>query len=291
MTAYERKGEWLEIRLPSDVPESFNVSDCAAQYLRLTPKEIARLSHAAGLEGKGGRLRARLFPEELPAFEPEWTELDILYEDDFCLVVSKPAGMAVHPGVPGERGTLAGAMAAYYESTGQPVAVRHIHRLDADTTGPVLYAKNAYAHVRLDEAMRRGTIGRTYVAVVSGRVARDRGTIAEPIGKDRHHAARRRVSPGGDPAVTHYEAVERFNAATLVRVRLETGRTHQIRVHFSHLGHPLLGDSLYGGPKGPIGRQALHGASLRFSHPFSQELIETECPLPEDFRALLENLK
>lgn len=291
MTVYERKAEWIEIRLPIDGKQAQDVSANAADFLRLLPKEIAKLRVSDGMEQKGGRLRVRLFPEETSFFIPEWTELDILYEDDFCMVVSKPAGMAVHPAESGGRGTLANAVAAYYEASGQHVSIRHIHRLDTDTTGPVLYAKNDYAQIRLDEAMRIKAIGRTYLAVVEGQLEKDRGTISLPIGKDRHHPARRRVSPRGDAAITHYEVVHRYEHATFIRVRLETGRTHQIRVHLSHMGHPLLGDRLYGGPIDRINRQALHGESLQFAHPLSQEMLEVACPIPEDFQSLLENLK
>lgn len=291
MRTYERKHEWMEVRLPLDDKQELDVSHYAAHILHLSDKEIAKLLSSGGLELKGGRLRVRLFPSETASFVAEWADLNVLYEDDFCMVVSKPAGMAVHPTEPGGRGTLANAVASYYEATGQQVLVRHIHRLDIDTTGPVLYAKNAYAQIRLDEAMRVKAIHRTYVAVVKGRVAVEQGTLSQPIGKDRHHPARRRVSPGGELAVTHFEVIHRYAQATLLRVRLETGRTHQIRVHMSYMGHPLLGDSLYGGPVDQLDRQALHGESLQFPHPFSREMIEAACPLPVDFQSLLENLK
>ncbi|MDF2668397.1 MAG: pseudouridine synthase [Paenibacillus sp.] len=291
MVPYTRKGEWLEIRLSLDAEDIHNVSARAASLLRLSDKELALLLKQDGVQISGGRLLVRLFADDPGSYSSEWSDLNILYEDDFCLVVSKPAGMPVHPTESGGSGSLANAVAAYYEATGQRVAVRHIHRLDADTTGPVLYAKNAYAQTRLDEAMRLKQIHRAYLALVKGSVQSEKGTITAAIGRDRHHSIRRRVSPGGDQAVTYYNVLERFSEATLLGVQLETGRTHQIRVHMSHIGHPLLGDSLYGGPTQWFNRQALHGESLTFAHPYTQEMIEIRCPIPADIQSLLDFLK
>ncbi len=287
MVSYLRKGEWMELRLPIDADTDHNVSTSAASILRLSTKELSQLNKKEAIQYSGGRLRIQLFADEPPSYPSEWLDLDILYEDDFCMVVSKPAGLPVHPEQQGGIGSLANAVAAYYEATGQQVVVRHIHRLDADTTGPVLYAKNVYAHNRLDEAMRQKHIHRNYLAVVKGQVAQQRGTVSAAIGRDRHHPTRRRVSANGQQATTHYEVVERYRESTLLRLVLETGRTHQIRVHLSYIGHPILGDVLYGGPPDLIRRQALHGDSLRFPHPFSQEMIESVCPIPVDFQSLL----
>jgi 23S rRNA pseudouridine1911/1915/1917 synthase len=164
--------------------------------------------------------------------------------------------------------------------------VRHVHRLDEDTTGPVLYAKNAFALAKLDEAMRRKDIGRHYVAIAGGQISTELNTINAPIGKDRHHKQRRRVSEGGQEAVTHVEIVEVWGRATLVRLTLDTGRTHQIRVHLSYAGHPLIGDELYGGRKDSIGRQALHGETLSFTHPLTGVRIEVADPWPADLEQL-----
>ncbi|MBY9079403.1 RluA family pseudouridine synthase [Paenibacillus sp. HN-1] len=261
-----------------------------------------RLLRENGIQLKGDRLRLALFPSREPGIDPLWHELEILFEDDFCLVVHKPSGMAVHPdGSGGSAVTLDHAVAAHYSASGQSCAVRHIHRLDKETTGPVLYAKNELAQLVLDEAMRRKDITRRYAAIVKGVVPKSLQTIDLPIGRDRHHASRRRVSPGGQPAVTRIVQREAWREATLLRLELETGRTHQIRVHLSHMGHPLYGDALYGGPEGPqlssgrkLNRQALHGESLAFPHPWTGEVIEAENPWPEDMmllRARLEGSK
>jgi len=299
-----RVGEWLEIvgvsPAADDIPLSAGADNTgkaveeAAAYVRETlnfpDKLIRKLRHTGGLVLDKDRLRLRLFPDESSEFEPEWFPLDILHEDDYCLVVNKPAGMRVHPTAPGESGTLAHAVASYYECSGQRCRVRHIHRLDEHTSGPVLYAKNELAHLRLDEAMRVKAIERIYVAFASGKVTPRSGIIREPIGKDRHHPNRRRVSKAGDAAVTRFEVIEQYASAALVRLRLETGRTHQIRVHMSHRGHPLLGDALYGGSTKLIHRQALHGEELHFPHPFENETIRVQAPWPQDMLDLGQRL-
>jgi 23S rRNA pseudouridine1911/1915/1917 synthase len=287
--SYNRKGEWLEQRLSSSL-DGYTLEKVAP--LLPVPQNLwNKLVRERGVELHGNLVRIKLFPRQSLQFIPEWLALEVLYEDDFCLVAAKPPGMRVHPTAPGETGTLANAVAAYYEATGQEVAVRHIHRLDKDTTGPVLYAKNELALLRLDEAMRQKQIGRTYIAVASGRIAKSKGTINQPIGRDRHHKSRRRVTPGGDRAVTHYEVVEQWKDACLVRLRLETGRTHQIRVHLRFLGHPLLGDEMYGGPTGRFSRQALHGERLEFCHPWTGEKLRIDAPWPDDFARLVDDFR
>ena len=291
----ERKGEWLDIRLPKQVGLGREQLD---HYLQdkfgMPATYLARLYKRNDITRIGDRLRLRLFHVSALGFPAMWYPLELLYEDDFCLVVNKPAGLLVHPTNPNEAAvTLANAVAFHYESTGQQIAVRHIHRLDEWTSGPVLYAKNEYSQYKLDEAMRAKEIERIYMAIVQGIIENDKGTINAPIGRDRHNSGKRRVSPQGDSAVTHYETVERYpsSQASCLRLQLETGRTHQIRVHLSHIGHPIIGDELYGGRGSPlIQRQALHGQQLRFQHPFSGELVEVAADLPADMQELVDSL-
>ncbi|WP_248927423.1 RluA family pseudouridine synthase [Paenibacillus hamazuiensis] len=275
--SWSRKGEWLELSALSGV--------------RMPAKLLGKLKAQGGVVERSGRVLLRLFPDEPLHCMPQWADIEVLYEDDFCLVVHKPAGMKVHPTEAGEGGTLDHAVAFHYESTGQACRVRHIHRLDEDTTGPVLYAKNEWAQLLLDEAMREKKIGRAYAAVVHGRPDPPQGTVDAPIGKDRHHRSRRRVSASGDPAITHYELVASYKNASLVRLTLKTGRTHQIRVHMSYLGHPLVGDELYGGRPDGIARQALHGETLSFEHPLSGERLTVHAPWPDDFARLVERFE
>lgn len=272
-----RKGEWFET--------------AAGHTIALPERLLRKLRHNGGIQTAGTRTRYKLFPAESDGIPPFWHELDVLYEDDFCLVVNKPANMLVHPTVPEQRRTLANAIASYYECTGQQVKVRHIHRLDENTTGPVLYAKNEFAQLRLDEAMRIKAVERIYIAFVQGKVAGHVRTIDAPIGKDRHRRNRRRVSPTGANAVTHLEVLETYRTASLVRLRLETGRTHQIRVHASYIGHPVIGDELYGGSAELYPAQALHGEALRFPHPLSGERVHVDAPWPDSLRKLQSRLK
>ncbi|TDF97627.1 RluA family pseudouridine synthase [Paenibacillus piri] len=290
MVPWQKKGEWLELLLPQPLADPYEI----ANYIQASDAFIRKLLNRGELSVKGGRVRIRIFPNESINYMPEWMPIDVLYEDDFCLVVNKPAGLKVHGDGSTQgsgRTTLADAVAFHYESTGQRCKVRHIHRLDEDTTGPVLYAKHEWAQLAMDRAMREKRIGRSYVALVQGCPTAASGTIDAPIGKDRHHAARRRVSPTGDRAVTHYEVLEKLTGAALVRLKLDTGRTHQIRVHLSHIGHPICGDMLYGGAAGIISRQALHGETLAFEHPLTGEPLEASAPWPDDFRRLYSHLQ
>ncbi|MFD2368502.1 RluA family pseudouridine synthase [Brevibacillus sp. GCM10020057] len=212
----------------------------------------------------------------------------ILYEDDHLLIASKPAGMMVHPVKEEQAGTLVDVLADLLAQRGESASVHPVHRLDKDTSGAILLAKNSYGHQLADRLLREGGIHREYVAVVDGQLAAESGTIAAPIGKDPNHPTRRRVADGGDAAVTHYEVMQRSPYMTMVRVWLETGRTHQIRVHFAHIGHPLAGDILYGGARGLLRRQALHAVSLTFNHPLTGEQIRCEAPMPADMRRLIQ---
>ncbi|WP_223068250.1 RluA family pseudouridine synthase [Paenibacillus caui] len=292
-----RRGEWLELMPGKAVRGAADPAEAAAGWLGsvigMPDKLLKRLAGGGDIRLAGDRLRVRLFPPREYGFEPGGTPPVVLYEDDHCLVVHKPAGLKVHPDGGEEEPTLSNAVAAHYAEGGQKVAVRHIHRLDEYTSGPVLYAKNELAQLKLDEAMSRKEIGRTYIAWVEGVVAPSLTVIDAPIGRDRHNSRRRRVSPGGKPAVTRVEVVQTFADATLVRLTLETGRTHQIRVHMSFSGHPLIGDKLYGAKAKDnlLNHQALHGERLEFVHPFTGEKIEVLDPWPTELALLHSRLQ
>ncbi|WNR45833.1 RluA family pseudouridine synthase [Paenibacillus roseipurpureus] len=292
MINWARHGEWLALPLPNEQwkPLKPGAVEQLAVCLPVPRKYFLRLASQGCIRVEDQSVRLKIFPQEKPVFKPEAYPLDVLFEDEFTLVVNKPAGMSVHPSEAGQGGTLASAVAHYYETTGQACGIRHIHRLDQDTTGAVLYAKNEWAHVLLDEAMRENRIDRQYVAIAEGRFIAKRGTIDEPIGRDRHHAGKRRVTLNGDQAVTHYRVVQQMKSAALVEVELETGRTHQIRVHLSYLGHPLVGDTLYGGSSRGFHRQALHGERLLFPHPLTGDEVVVHAPYPSDFKKLLDQL-
>lgn len=296
-----RREQWLELEWPpppesagGPLPKAGSHPHEVRQWLlasSLFPaKWVNRLFSVGGIRWEKDRVRLLAFPAADTLRDPLYASakltggdagIRILYEDDYCIVADKPAGMPVHASRPGQTGTLDEAVAGHMLAKGDPLPVRHIHRLDEDTSGPVLYSTNDMAHWRLDEAMRAKAIDRRYIAVVEGRLRPAAGRIDLPIGKDRHHGSRRRVTPNGDAAVTHYETVSCDGRLSLVRIRLETGRTHQIRVHMSHLGHPLIGDKLYGGSAELLDRQALHGERLQFAHPLTGDTVEVEAPWPD----------
>lgn len=222
-------------------------------------------------------------------------DLDIVYEDADVLVVNKPKGMVVHPAPGHMTGTLVnGLMYHCKDLSGINGVLRPgiVHRIDKDTSGLLMVAKNDTAHESLVNQLVNKTVTRKYSALVHGHIAHDKGTIDAPIGRDQKDRQKQAVVDNGKHAVTHFQVVERFGDYTLVECRLETGRTHQIRVHMNYIGFPLVGDPKYG-PKKTIdfGGQVLHAATLGFDHPSSGEYLEFEAPLPADYEQLLNDLR
>ncbi|GGJ12386.1 hypothetical protein GCM10010885_22210 [Alicyclobacillus cellulosilyticus] len=254
-----------------------------------------RVSLCGGVEADAG----------VPGWYPggPWPPARVLFEDDHALVADKPAGIIVHPGGPADgvlhpadRDTLAHRVAQHFALSGLRRQVRHVHRLDRETTGAVLYAKHEYSARTFDALLRARRVKRSYVALVAGRLAPAAGTVDLPIGRDRHVAGRFRVSASGRPAVTHYRtvAVAPGNPpVSLVALTLETGRTHQIRVHLAHLGCPVLGDALYGCAAArrlwpPGAGHALHAATLSFDHPYAGGSVTVTSPLPDVWQDVLQ---
>ena len=235
-----------------------------------------------------------ILPEELNV-EPENIPLDILYEDDDLLVVNKPKGMVVHPAAGHSSGTLVNAV--LYHCRGQLSGINGVlrpgivHRIDMDTTGALVICKSDFAHQSLAEQLSVHSITRKYRAIVHGNLKEDEGTVRGAIG--RHPTDRKKMAineRNGKPAVTHYRVLERFGNYTYIECQLETGRTHQIRVHMASIGHPLLGDAVYGPKKCPVKNlqgQTLHAMVLGFIHPRTGAYMEFEAPLPEYFSNLL----
>lgn len=233
-------------------------------------------------------------PEELNV-DPENIPLDILYEDDDLLVVNKPKGMVVHPAAGHSSGTLVNAV--LYHCRGNLSGINGVlrpgivHRIDMDTTGALVICKSDFAHQSLAEQLSVHSITRKYRAIVHGNLKEDEGTVRGAIG--RHPTDRKKMAineRNGKPAVTHYRVLERFGNYTYIECQLETGRTHQIRVHMASIGHPLLGDAVYGPKKCPVKNlqgQTLHAMVLGFIHPRTGAYMEFEAPLPEYFSNLL----
>jgi len=237
---------------------------------------------------RGQRVEITVPPREPVALTPQDIPLDVVHEDEALLVINKPAGLTVHPGAGRASGTLVNAIAARVPQVltlGGGLRPGIVHRLDKDTSGLLVVAKTEGALRSLQEQVSARTVRRSYLALVHGIVPQGEGTVDAPIGRHPRHRTRMAVVPRGRQAVTRYRVLERLPDATLVEANLVTGRTHQIRVHFAHLGHPIVGDPVYGGRKGDpgIGRQALHAFRLQFRHPVSGREMAFEAAPPPDF--------
>lgn len=234
-------------------------------------------------------------PESIEAV-PENIPLDIIYEDDDVVVLNKARGMVVHPAPGNYTGTLVNALLYHCSNlSGINSAIRPgiVHRLDKDTSGIMIVAKNDAAHISLSQQIQSKTAVRTYLAVVRGNIKTDSGTIETQIARDKTDRKKMAVvKEGGRDAITDYEVLERFGKYTLVRCKLRTGRTHQIRVHMEYLGYPLVGDPKYSPMKTPFGikGQALHSHTLEFTHPRTGERMKFEAPLPEDMHKIITRL-
>ena len=234
-------------------------------------------------------------PEPIEAV-PEDIPLDIIYEDDDVVVLNKARGMVVHPAPGNYTGTLVNALLYHCKNlSGINSAIRPgiVHRLDKDTSGIMIVAKNDAAHIALSQQIQSKTAVRTYLAVVRGNIKTDSGTIETQIARDKNDRKKMAVvKEGGRDAITDYEVLERFGKYTLVRCKLRTGRTHQIRVHMEYLGYPLVGDPKYSPMKTPfaIKGQALHSHTLEFTHPRTGERMKFEAPLPEDMHKIITRL-
>lgn len=240
----------------------------------------------------GDLIEVRL-PEEKSDFEPEDIPITPVYEDEDLLIINKQPGITVHPTKGHPFHTVANGVTKYMEDTEQSFKVRFANRIDMDTSGIVIIAKNANAQNHISSQMRSRHVDKRYLAIVCGNIDEDHFLIDAPIGRPYEGAIQREVlAEGGKDAKTEFTVLERFGDYTLVEAKLHTGRTHQIRVHLTHIGHPIAGDHLYGGDApGLIDRQALHAAHIGFLHPVSEEMLEVDAPLAEDMEHALALLR
>lgn len=235
-------------------------------------------------------------PEPLEA-APQDIPLDVVYEDADVIVVNKPKGLVVHPAPGHPDGTLVNALlhhcAGSLSGVGGALRPGIVHRIDRDTSGLIIAAKNDFAHQKLSAQLQDHTLSRIYHCIVVGNLREDSGTVDAPIGRHPTDRKKMAVVAGGRPAVTHWTVLERLPGFTYTECRLETGRTHQIRVHMAHIGHPILGDTVYGAKRAVPGLQGqcLHAVGLRFLHPRTGEPVELWCGLPEEFRTQLQKLE
>ena len=274
----------------------------------LSRSGVQKLIEEGHITLNGGRTKANyklrerdIIDVEVPEVKeveilPEDIPLDILYEDADVIVVNKPQGMVVHPAPGHTSGTLVNALLWHCKGSlsgiGGEIRPGIVHRIDRDTSGLIIAAKNDYAHQFLSAQLADHTLARTYECIVVGNLREDSGTVDAPIARDSRDRKRMAVVPGGRRAVTHWEVIARYPGYTHVRCRLETGRTHQIRVHMAYLGHPILGDTVYGAKKAVPGLtgQCLHAVGLQFIHPRTKELVSLTCPLPDEFTAMLRKI-
>ena len=297
------------VRIDAFVSASGELTRSAAA--RLIEEEAITVNGKAVAKNYKLRLGDRVtvvLPEPVPAeAQPEDIPLEIVFEDEDIIVVNKPCGMVVHPAAGNENGTLVNALLHHCRGTlsgvGGVVRPGIVHRIDKDTSGLLVAAKNDAAHNALADQLKTHEMGRVYYALVIGNLREDRGCVNAPIGRNHKDRKKMAVLSSGDgaarDAVTHYEVLERFRGYCLVRCVLETGRTHQIRVHMAYLGHPLMGDTTYGGGKTKfetankslIHGQCLHAKELKLTHPKTGEAMHFYCELPTEMKKLTERLR
>ncbi len=294
LTAQTHNGKRLDafVADAADITRSAAAKLIAGGNVRVDGKTASKSCKLTGAETVEVTLPD---PEPVDAV-PQDIPLNVVYEDADVIVVNKPAGLVVHPAPGHPDGTLVNALLYHcgdsLSGVGGALRPGIVHRIDRDTSGLIIAAKNDAAHQSLAAQLKDHSLARTYECIVVGSLRDDSGTVDAPIARDARDRKRMAVVSGGRRAVTHYEVVARYAGYTHARCRLETGRTHQIRVHMAYIGHPILGDTVYGAKKPVPGLtgQCLHAVGLRFTHPRTLEPVELSCPLPDEFTAMLKKL-
>ena len=277
-----------------------NLKELLKSHFQISDRLLAKLKNAQKIFRNGEKVSVRAslktgdvvevnldFLENNSNIVPTKMELDILFEDETMLIINKPAGVPVHPSMDHFEDSLSNGIRFYFDEIGLKRKIRPVNRLDKDTTGIVIFAKNEYVQECLVKQMKKNTFVKEYIAVCSGSFDCKAGTIDAPIARKEDSIIERCVSEAGDKAVTHYEVLKNVNNYSVVKCILETGRTHQIRVHLAHIGHPLLGDTLYGTSSPLIHRQALHAYKVKFIHPISLKSIELTAKIPNDIENII----
>ena len=294
-TTEEAKGKRLDAFLADSTEEL--TRSAAAQLIETGGVLVDGRTAVKSLRLSGGETVELTLPEPEPIDAvPQNIPLDVIYEDEDVIVVNKPAGLVVHPAPGHPDGTLVNALlyhcGASLSGIGGALRPGIVHRIDRDTSGLIIAAKNDAAHQALTAQLSDHTLGRTYECIVTGTLREDSGTVDVPVARHPTDRKRMAVIAGGRNAVTHWEVIARYPGYTHARCRLETGRTHQIRVHMAYIGHPILGDTVYGSKKPVAGLtgQCLHAVELQFIHPRTGELVKLSCPLPEEFTKMLKKI-
>ena len=292
----------LEYEIPSEY-DGANITTVLKQHFKISTNLIKDLKkykegiqvngehkRVVDLAAKGDILKITIRDTVSENIVPTDIPLDIVYEDEDVLVINKLPNMPTHPSMGNYENSLANGVMYYYKSKGEERVFRAVNRLDKDTSGLMAVAKNSYIHARLGEEIQKKELKRKYMCIVCGDVERD-GTVDAPIRRADGSVINRIVAPDGQRAVTHYRVIKRYGEYTLLEMKLETGRTHQIRVHMAYIGHPLVGDWLYGTEDHNIAkRQMLHSCYLCFTHPITGQIMEFKDEMAEDMRAFIEKL-
>jgi 23S rRNA pseudouridine1911/1915/1917 synthase len=278
--------------------QGLTVEEYLKKQLQLSGRKIQKITRLKGIllnnkpvylqkKLKSGQILSVLeLSDQSYGVDPEPGVIDILYEDSRVIVLDKPAGLLVHPAGRTRYGTLANYLAAYFAQSGKVCTIRPLHRLDRDTTGCVVFAKDSLTQTILEKQLLEGSFKRSYLAIVQGILDPPVGTIDAPIGPHPFKPNRRAITEQGEKAITHYRTVLTSRGMSLLALTLETGRTHQIRVHLASVGHPVIGDRMYGKSSPLIKRQALHARSLEFIHPEDGREIMVRAPFPSNFAFL-----
>ena len=292
----------LEYEIPSEY-DGANITTVLKQHFKISTnliKDLKKYKEGIQVNGehkrvvdfvaKGDILKITIRDTASENIVPTDIPLDIVYEDEDVLVINKLPNMPTHPSMGNYENSLANGVMYYYKSKGEERVFRAVNRLDKDTSGLMAVAKNSYIHARLGEEIQKKELKRKYMCIVCGDVERD-GTVDAPIRRADGSVINRIVAPDGQRAVTHYRVIKRYREYTLLEMELETGRTHQIRVHMAYIGHPLVGDWLYGTENHNIAkRQMLHSCYLCFTHPITGQIMEFKDEMAEDMRAFIEKL-
>lgn len=288
-------GMRLDAYLASELEEL--TRSAAAKLIEDGQVSVNGKTASKSLKLSGGEMIEVTLPEIEPIDAvPQDIPLDVVYEDEDVIVVNKPSGLVVHPAPGHPDGTLVNALLYHcgdsLSGIGGAQRPGIVHRIDRDTSGLIIAAKNDMAHQKLSAQLSDHTLARTYECIVVGNMKEDSGMVDAPIARHPSDRKKMAIVAGGRSAITHWEVIARYPGYTHLRCKLETGRTHQIRVHMAYLGHPILGDTVYGAKKAVAGLmgQCLHAVGLRFVHPRTDETVELSCPLPEKFTKMLEKL-
>lgn len=277
-----------------------NIKDLLKNYFEISDRLLVKLKHNQKLfiNDVSVPVNAPLHTNDVVSIFIDFVEdnsnivstemdLNIIYEDDAFLIVNKPAGIPVHPSMDHFEDSLSNGIKFYFDKIGLQKMIRPVNRLDKDTSGLVVFAKNEYVQECLVKQMKTKQFVKEYIAICNGVFENNSGTINAPIARKANSIIERCVNENGDTAITHFEVLETASNYSVVKCLLETGRTHQIRVHMAYIGHPLLGDTLYGTTSPLIARQALHACKIKFIHPISKNNLEFLAPLPSDFENLI----